>query len=316
MWIYLRRRLLHSSWVLIAILIGAFLVIRLIPGDPVIQMLGIQATPETIASVTADLGLDKPIPQQFVGFVSRAMRGDLGDSFVKRAPVREIIFDRVVPTLYLLLYSTVLALLIAIPLGALSAVHANRPIDQVVRIVSMVTFAMPQFWLGLMLILVLSINLGWFPSGGYQTNSALSVFQSLTLPSLTIGLFLAPQLMRTLRSSLMEQLESEYIVAARSFGFSEGRIVGRYAMRNALVPLISVLSINIGFLISGTVIVEVVFQLPGLGALLVQSVLNRDFPVIQGLVIVFGAMVIAVNILADLAYAVIDPRIRQGASAT
>ena len=166
-----------------------------------------------------------------------------------------------------------------------------------------------------MLILVVSINLGWLPSGGYQTG-ALSVLKSLTLPALTIGLFLAPQLMRTLRSSLMEQLESEYIVAARSFGFSEGRIVGRYAMRNALVPLISVLSINIGFLISGTVIVEVVFQLPGLGALLVQSVLNRDFPVIQGLVIVFGAMVIAVNILADLSYALIDPRIRQGASAT
>ena len=315
MWIYLRRRLLHSSWVLIAILIGAFLVIRLIPGDPVVKMLGIQATPETIATVTAELGLDKPIPQQFIGFVSRAARGDLGDSFVKRAPVREIIFDRVMATLYLLLYSTVVALLIAIPLGAVSAIHANRPIDQVVRLVSMVTFAMPQFWLGLMLILVLSINLGWFPSGGYQTG-ALSIIKSLTLPSLTIGLFLAPQLMRTLRSSLMEQLESEYIVAARSFGFSEARIVGRYAMRNALVPLISVLSINIGFLISGTVIVEVVFQLPGLGALLVQSVLNRDFPVIQGLVIVFGAMVIAVNILADLSYAVIDPRIRQGASAT
>ena len=311
MWIYLRRRLLHSSWVLIAILIGAFLVIRLIPGDPVIQLLGIQATPETIATVTAELGLDKPIPQQFAGFVARAVQGDLGDSFVKRAPVRDIIFDRVMPTLYLLLYSTIVALLIAIPLGALSAIHANRPVDQIVRLGSMVTFAMPQFWLGLMLILLLSINLGWFPSGGYQTG-VLSVLKSLTLPSLTIGLFLAPQLMRTLRSSLMEQLESEHIAAARSFGFSEARIVGRYAMRNALVPLISVLSINIGFLISGTVIVEVVFQLPGLGALLVQSVLNRDFPVIQGLVIVFGAMVIAVNILADLSYAVIDPRIRQG----
>ncbi len=314
MWGFLGRRVLHSVWVLAAVFIVAFLVIRLIPGDPVVQMLGIQATEENIAAVEKDLGLDLPVPQQLVSFVERALGGDLGSSIVKRAPVRDIVFDRLPPTVYLLLYSTLLALVISVPLGALSAIYRNRVPDQIVRLTSMVSFAMPQFWLGLMLILLLAIRIDLFPSGGYGEGLG-GIVQHLTLPSFTIGLYLAPQLMRTLRSSLIEAIDSDYVEAARSRGFRESRVVGKLAMRNALVPLISVLSINIGFLISGTVIVEVVFQLPGLGALLVQSVLSRDFPVIQGLVLVFGAMVIIVNILADVAYAVIDPRVRAGLAA-
>ena len=311
MWRFLGRRLLHSVWVLAAIFVAAFLVIRLIPGDPVIQMLGIQATEETIAEVEADLGLDKPIPQQLAQFVGNAFQGDLGDSIIKRAPVRDIVFDRLPATIYLLLLSTSIALVISIPLGAFSAIYRNRVPDQIVRLSSMVTFAMPQFWLGLMLILLFAIRIDLLPSGGYGEGFTDTLLH-LVLPSVTIGLYLAPQLMRTLRSSLIEALDSDYIESARSRGFSEARVVGKQAMRNALVPLISVLSINIGFLISGTVIVEVVFQLPGLGALLVQSVLTRDFTVIQGLVLVFGTMVIIVNILADLAYAVVDPRIKAG----
>lgn len=313
MWGFLARRLLHSTWVLVAVLIAAFLVIRLIPGDPVVQMLGIQANNETVAAVNEDLGLDRPLPQQFTTFVSRAVRGDLGTSIVKRAPVRDVVSDRLMPTVYLLTFSTLLALAIAIPLGALSAVYRNRLPDQAIRLASMVTFAMPQFWLGLMLILLFAIRVDLLPSGGYGSGFG-GIVHHLILPSLTIGLFLAPQLMRTLRSSLIEAMDSDYVEAARARGFRETRIVGKLAMRNALVPLVSVLSINIGFLISGTVIVEAVFQLPGLGALLVQSVFTRDFPVIQGLVLVFGVMVILVNILADVAFAVIDPRVRAGVS--
>ena len=314
MWGFLGRRLLHSVWVLAAIIVVAFLVIRLIPGDPVVQMLGLQATPENIAAVNKDLGLDLPMGQQLVSFVERAFQGDLGSSIIKRAPVRDIVFDRFLPSVYLLLYATVLALAISVPLGALSAIYRNRIPDQIVRLTSMVSFAMPQFWLGLMLILLFAIRLDVFPSGGYGEGLG-GILLHLTLPALTIGLYLAPQLMRTLRSSLIEAIDSDYVEAARSRGFRESRVVGKLAMRNSLVPLISVLSINIGFLISGTVIVEVVFQIPGLGALLVQSVLNRDFPVIQGLILVFGAMVIIVNILADAAYAVVDPRVRAGLAA-
>ncbi|MCY4102207.1 MAG: ABC transporter permease [bacterium] len=314
MWGFLGRRLLHSIWVLAAIILVSFLVIRLIPGDPVVQMLGLQATPENIAAVNEDLGLDLPMGQQIVQFVERAFQGDLGSSIIKRAPVNDIVFDRLLPSVYLLLYATVLALIISVPLGALSAIYRNRVPDQIVRLTSMVSFAMPQFWLGLMLILLFAIQLDVLPSGGYGEGFG-GILLHLTLPALTIGLYLAPQLMRTLRSSLIEAIDSDYVEAARSRGYRESRVVGKLAMRNALVPLISVLSINIGFLISGTVIVEVVFQVPGLGALLVQSVLNRDYPVIQGLILVFGAMVILVNILADAAYAVVDPRVRAGMAA-
>ena len=314
MWGFLGRRLIHSVWVLAAIIIVSFLVIRLIPGDPVVQMLGLQATPENIAAVNEDLGLDLPMGRQITSFVEGAFRGDLGSSIIKRAPVSDIVFDRLLPSVYLLLYATVLALVISVPLGAISAIYRNRVPDQIARLTSMVTFAMPQFWLGLMLILLFAIQLDVLPSGGYGEGFG-GVLLHLTLPALTIGLYLAPQLMRTLRSSLIEAIESDYVEAARSRGFRESRVVGKLAMRNALVPLISVLSINIGFLISGTVIVEVVFQVPGLGALLVQSVLNRDYPVIQGLILVFGAMVILVNILADAAYAVVDPRVRAGMAA-
>jgi len=306
--------LLHSIWVLAAIIVVSFLVIRLIPGDPVVQMLGLQATPENIAAVNEDLGLDLPMGQQITSFVQRAFQGDLGTSIIKRAPVNDIVFDRLLPSVYLLLYATVLALIISVPLGALSAIYRNRVPDQIVRLTSMVSFAMPQFWLGLMLILLFAIQLDVLPSGGYGEGFG-GILLHLTLPALTIGLYLAPQLMRTLRSSLIEAIDSDYVEAARSRGYRESRVVGKLAMRNALVPLISVLSINIGFLISGTVIVEVVFQVPGLGALLVQSVLNRDYPVIQGLILVFGAMVILVNILADAAYAVVDPRVRAGMAA-
>ena len=314
MWGFLGRRLLHSIWVLAAIIVVSFLVIRLIPGDPVVQMLGLQATPENIAAVNEDLGLDLPMGQQIVQFVERAFQGDLGSSIIKRAPVNDIVFDRLLPSVYLLLYATVLALIISVPLGALSAIYRNRVPDQIVRLTSMVSFAMPQFWLGLMLILLFAIQLDVLPSGGYGEGFG-GILLHLTLPALTIGLYLAPQLMRTLRSRLIEAIDSDYVEAARSRGYRESRVVGKLAMRNALVPLISVLSINIGFLISGTVIVEVVFQVPGLGALLVQSVLNRDYPVIQGLILVFGAMVILVNILADAAYAVVDPRVRAGMAA-
>jgi len=314
MWGFLGRRLLHSIWVLAAIIVVSFLVIRLIPGDPVVQMLGLQATPENIAAVNEDLGLDLPMGQQITSFVQRAFQGDLGTSIIKRAPLNAMLFASLLPPVYLLLYATSLALIISVPLGALSAIYRNRVPDQIVRLTSMVSFAMPQFWLGLMLILLFAIQLDVLPSGGYGEGFG-GILLHLTLPALTIGLYLAPQLMRTLRSSLIEAIDSDYVEAARSRGYRESRVVGKLAMRNALVPLISVLSINIGFLISGTVIVEVVFQVPGLGALLVQSVLNRDYPVIQGLILVFGAMVILVNILADAAYAVVDPRVRAGMAA-
>jgi peptide/nickel transport system permease protein len=201
------------------------------------------------------------------------------------------------------------ALVVAFPLGILSAVKRNRPSDHAVRLLTMVAFAMPTFWLGLMFILLFSLKLGVLPSAGYGEGLG-GILRSLALPAITLGLYLAPLLLRTLRSSLIESLAMEYTEAARARGFSPARVVGKHALRNSLIPLVTVLSINVGFLISGTVVVENVFQIPGLGALLVQSVLTRDYPVIQGLVLIFGVAVIVINLLSDLTYAVIDPRVR------
>ena len=311
---YLGRRLLHSIPVLLLVLLVSFLLIRLIPGDPVQLMLGINATPENVANLEEKLGLDSSLGQQLITFLERAPRLDFGTSIVKRDDVRSVISGRILPSVYLIVLSVLVALVLAFPLGILSAVKRNRLPDHSVRTLTMVAFAMPTFWLGLMLILLFSLKLGVLPSAGYG-EGFVGILRSLALPAITLGLSLAPLLMRTLRSSLIEALAMEYTEAARARGFSSLRVVGKHALRNSLIPLITVLSINVGFLISGTVVVENVFQIPGLGSLLVQSVLNRDYPVVQALVVIFGVAVIVINLLADLTYAIVDPRVRLEARA-
>ena len=311
---YLGRRILRSIPVLLLVLLVSFLLIRLIPGDPVKLMLGINATPENIANLEEKLGLGSSLGQQLVTFLERAPSLDFGTSIVKRDDVRSVVSSRILPSVYLIVLSVLVALVLAFPLGILSAVKRNRPPDHAVRLLTMVAFAMPTFWLGLMLILLFSLKLGVLPSSGYG-EGFVGILRSLALPAITLGLYLAPMLLRTLRSSLIESLAMEYTEAARARGFSPARVVGKHALRNSLIPLITVLSINVGFLISGTVVVENVFQIPGLGALLVQSVLTRDYPVIQGLILIFGVAVIVINLLADLTYALVDPRVRLEARA-
>ena len=254
-------------------------------------MLGINATPEAIAQVEENLGLDKSVGGQFVSFVTGAVTFDFGDSIIRRTSVRELIGSHIAPSLYLIVGAVAVAVLLAVPFGILSAVHRNHAADHVVRLVSIIAFAMPTFWLGLMLALLLGLKLDLLPVSGYG-DGIFAVFESLTLPWLTLGLYLAPMLLRTLRSSLIETFESDYVEAAHARGLSPARVIGGHALRTSLIPLVTVLSINVGFLISGTVVVENVFQIPGLGSLLVQSVLSRDYPVIQGLVFVFGVTVI------------------------
>lgn len=311
---YLGRRILFSIPVLLLVLLVSFLIIRLVPGDPVKLMLGINATPENVANLKKQLGLDASLGDQLVTFLKRAPSFDFGTSLVKRDEVRSVIGTRVLPSLYLIVGSVLVALILAFPLGIWSAVRRNRPADHVVRLLTMVAFAMPTFWLGLMLILLFSLKLDVLPSSGYG-DGLVGVIRSLVLPSIALGLYLAPMLLRTLRSSLIEALATEYTEAARARGFSPIRVVTKHALRNSMIPLVTVLSINVGFLISGTVVVENVFQIPGLGGLLVQSVLTRDYPVIQGLILLFGVAVIVINLLSDMTYALIDPRVRLAARA-
>ena len=275
-------------------------------------MLGYNATPDSLRILREQLGLDRPVTQQFWDFFRGVAVGDLGESILKKEAVRRVIGDRAVASLLLLAYSVAIALLVSIPIAIVSAVKRNRWPDHALRLVSMVTFAMPSFWLGLLFALWFGLYLGWFPVGGYAENNMLSVLRTLTLPATTVGLYLAPLLARTLRSSLIEELSKDYVDAARARGFTESRVIGRHALRNSLISTVTVLSLNVGYLLSGTVIVENVFAIPGLGTLIVDAVMQRDYPLIQGLTLFFGIAVIATNLLADLTYAALDPRIRLG----
>ncbi len=306
---YLSRRALHAVLVLAIVTLAAFLLIHLVPGDPVRITLGAHAPPDAVARVRHQLGLDQSLAHQFVSFVGGLFHGDLGTSINLQRPVSEILGPRIGPSVFLLTYGMIISLLVALPLGVLSALYRNRPVDHGIRVVATVGLAMPAFWFGLLLVEIFSLRLHLLPVAGYGSGF-FGHLESLTLPAITVGVYLAPLVIRTLRSSLIETLTADYITAARARGFDEKRVIGKHALRNALIATVTILAINIGYLISGSVVIENVFNIPGLGSLLVSSIQMRDFPTISALTLLFGALVILVNLLADLSYALIDPRIR------
>ncbi len=305
---YILRRLLQMIPVLLGITLLAFLFMKLLPGDPVMIMTGGKASPETVAAFRLRYGLDKPVPVQYGVFILNALRGDLGTSLTQKAPVTDIIFQRLAPSLFLIAYSTLLAILITIPLAILSALKADRTADHSIRIGGMVVFAMPSFWLGLLLILLFGLKLHVFPIAGWGENF-IGHLRSLFLPALVIGVGLAPMLIQSLRTSMLDIMQSEYIEVARAKGLSPARVILKHVLRNALIPTLTVLGVNIAWMMGGAVVVETVFSIPGVGLLLVRSVLTRDYPTIQGLTLVFGVLVMLVNLISDLSYAVVDPRV-------
>jgi peptide/nickel transport system permease protein len=306
---FLGRRLVHTLPVIVGITLASFVLIHLVPGDPIRIMLGGKAPQARIDEINHELKLDRPLPQQYLTFVGGATHGDLGQSIILRRPVSSVVGERLGPSIFLLVYGTLIGIVLAVPLGIVSALKRNRLPDHAIRLLTLIAFAMPSFWLGLILIRKFSLDLGLFPVSGYGQGFFGHV-RSLTLPSLTIGLFLASMLIRSLRSSLVDVFGAEYVEAARARGLSETRIVLKHSLRNSLIATITVLAVNLGWLIGGAVVVEKVFDIPGLGQLLVESVFTRDFPVIQALTLVFGLLVIVINLLSDLSYALIDPRVR------
>lgn len=305
---YVVSRVGISLVVLLGLVLGTFLIVRLVPGDPVLALLGPRATPEAIEQTRQVLGLDQSLPRQLLDFVGGILQGDLGRSIPLRAPATEVIGDRLAPSAFLIVYGLVVALVIGVPLAIVSAVRPHGVVDHGVRLLTTFAFAMPTFWLGLMLALFFGLRLQWFPVSGYESGM-LGVVRSLTLPALTLGLSLAVVVVRTLRSNLLQVLRTDYVEAARSRGLSPSRVVMRHGLRNAVMATITILSVDIGFLIGGTVVIEQVFQLPGLGTLLLQSVQRRDYALIQAIVLVAGAAVVLVSLLADLLQAVLDPRV-------
>ena len=305
---YIANRLVQMMPVLFGISLVGFFAIHLVPGDPIQIMMHGHASPETVAAARAQLGLDRPLIEQYGRFLKLAVTGDFGQSIIQKQAVGSIVGERVLPTVLLLLCSTVLAILLALPLSLISARYSDHFIDHAIRIGGMVGFAMPSFWVGLLLMLFFGLYLSWFPVSGLGSG-LLDRAKHLFLPSVTIGLFLAPILVQSLRSAMLEVLTADYIEVARAKGLTPRRILLKHVLRNALIPVITILAVNIGWLLSGAVVVEYVFSYPGLGSLLVRAVSYRDYPVIQGLSIVFGFLVILVNLIADLSYILVDRRV-------
>jgi peptide/nickel transport system permease protein len=307
---YVARRLLQLVPIVLGVTILVFFLIHLVPGDPARSMLGNHATPQNVAQLHQEWGLDKPLPLQYWRFLGRMVHGDLGSSLFYSVPAGRLVWERLPPTLWLIGLGTILAVLISVPLAALAATKRDRVEDHVVRAVPLVGLGFPPFWLGIMLLLAFGLHLGRaFPVGGYG-NGPFGHLQSMFLPALTVALGIPPILVRSLRASLLEVFESDYVTTARSKGLPEGRVLVRHALRNAVISTVSVLGVNIGFLVGGTLVIEQVFALPGIGQLMINSIFARDFPVVQAVTLVFAIMVVLVYLLTDVVHALLDPRVR------
>jgi len=308
---YLVRRLLQLIPVLIGITIVVFLLLHLVPGDPARTLLGVRATPARVAALDREWGLDKPLPVQYVDYLGRLLQGNLGSSIYYQAPVTQLLGTALPVTLGMLAMGTVFGIVIAVPLAVLAATRAGRPADQLIRIIPLLGLGMPPFWVGFILLIIFGLTLSLLPVGGYGVTFPQHLV-SLVLPALTVAAVMAPILIRSMRASLIEVLRSDFMTAARAKGISRWRILVRHGLRNTLIPTVSVLAVNLGYLLGGTVIVENVFGLPGVGHLLLSGIFDRDFDVVQSVTLIYALLVVIINLAADLAYARLDPRVVLG----
>jgi peptide/nickel transport system permease protein len=306
---FVGQRLLQLVPVAVGVTFIVFFMVHLIPGDPAASILGIHATPRTVAILHREWGLNRPLPSQYWLFLDRLAHGNLGQSLYYGVSTSSLIRGHLPPTLWLLIYAAVLAVLISVPLAMVAASRRDGIRDHLVRAVPLVGLGMPQFWLGFLLIYAFAITFRVFPVSGYGSGFG-GHLRSMFLPSLTVAMALAPVVIRSLRASVLSVLGADYITTARSKGVPARRLFLRHVLRNAVIPAVTVLAINVGFLIGTTVIIEDVFAIPGVGQLMINSIFQRDFPVVQGVTLVFAVMVILINLLADLTYAALDPRVR------
>ena len=309
---YLLRRLLS---LLVSLLIAAgviFAIIDMVPGDPARFMLGTGAKPETVAALTHQLGLDRPWPERFLAWLGGVLRGDFGTSFTYRAPVGQLIADRMAVSLPLALMALALAVALALPAGMIAAARRGRATDTGVMAATQLGIALPNFWFAMLLVLLFAVQLRWLPAGGFPGwADPLAAMKSLILPAVALALPQGAILARILRSSLVEVLDQDYIRTARAKGLTRAQALRRHALRNALIPVLTILGLQFSFLLAGAIIIENVFFLPGVGRLIFQAINQRDLITVQGGVLVLVAAVILVNFLTDLAYAAVDPRLRK-----
>jgi len=305
MYAYLVRRLLSTIPVLFGVLLLVFSMLHLVPGDPVKIMLGeFQTSPEQIAKLQAQLHLNEPLPEQFGRYVWNALHGDLGYSIRSNKPVTEEIGDNLPSTLQLALAGLLIAGVLGITLGVLAAVKQYSWIDAGSMLVALLGISMPSFWLGLLFIFAFSLKFRLFPATGGGD------LKHLVLPALTLGLGASAIIARLTRSSMLEVMRHEYVTTARAKGIKESRVIIRHALKNALIPVVTIFGLQFGQLLAGTVVIETVFGRPGIGRLIVDAILNKDFPLVQGIVLVVAVSYVIVNLIVDLLYAFLDPRIR------
>lgn len=303
----MRRRLLLLLPTLLGVVLLVFAFLHLVPGDPVEIMLGESAAPADVAALRQSLGLDRPLPEQLVTFLAHTARGDLGWSIAFRQPVGEVIAARWPATLELAGAAFVLALALALPLGMVAAVREGTLIDRAARLVSLIGVCVPSVWLGPLLILAFSLELGWLPVSG---RGGLA---HLVLPAVTLALGMAGILVRLTRASMREALRDDYVRTARAKGATPWRVVSRHALRNALLPVTTVAGMQAGALLAGAIVTETIFAWPGLGRLVVQAIGARDYPLVQGCVLVIGTSYIVINALTDVILGILDPRMRDAA---
>lgn len=309
---YVLGRLLAAVPVALVVSTTVFLLLFLTPGDPVATMLGSDASPERVQELRTRLGLDQPPPVQLVQWYGRLLGGDLGTSLYLNQPVTQAIAQRAEPTLLLTVFSTVLAVAFGVPVGLVAAARRGGAVDFAVMLVGLAGVSMPTFWVGLNLIFIFAVLLNWLPVAGYQplAQGPTQTLRYLLLPAVTLAFPQAALLARMTRSVMLDTLREEYVRTARSKGLHEQRVLLLHALRNALIPLATVLGLVVAVLLGGAVITEQVFNIPGVGRLLVQAVSRRDYPLVQGVVLVIASVYVMVNLLVDLLYGVLDPRVR------
>ncbi|ARK32642.1 ABC transporter permease [Halalkalibacter krulwichiae] len=309
---YILKRLLSTLPVLFVVSVTIFLIIHITPGDPAATILGMEATPEQIEQLNEELGFNRPIHEQYADWVAGLVRGDLGDSLFMRKPVTEAIAEHIRPTLSLAILAQVISLVLAIPFGIIAAYRRGTFVDTTLMSVSLLGMAIPSFLLGLILMLVVGVWLQWLPVAGYVPISSGFVehMKHLILPAISLGAIQAALITRMTRSSMLDILNLNYIKTARSKGLREANVLVKHAFRNAFLPILTVIGQTFGTLVTGAVVVETIFNIPGLGQLIINSISRRDYIVIQGVVLMVTVLYVFINLIIDLLYGLVDPRVR------
>jgi peptide/nickel transport system permease protein len=309
---YLIGRLFATLPVLALVAVLVFSLLHLTPGDPAVVLAGDYATPEQIAAIRTQLGLDEPLLQRFWTWATHIARGDLGVSIFSGKPVSELILQRIEPTLLLALYTVVLAVALAVPLGVLAAWRAGGWMDRIVMSVAVAGFSTPVFVVGYLLVYVFALTLEWFPTQGYVPLSQgwLACVRSLTLPACALAFLYMGLIARVTRASMLEVLAEDFVRTARAKGLRQPQVLARHALKNAAVPIVTVVGLGVAALLGGVVVTETVFNIPGLGRLVADAIARRDYPIVQALILLFATVYAAMNLLVDLSYLLFDPRIR------